>query len=228
MQLHRRVFATSVLSALLALSPAIGSAAPRASITVSQIVIDNFGQIDDHYYRGAQPEGDDYAALAALGIKTVIDLQADGSSAEKGFVEAAGMRYHRIPMTTRVEPTEKEIAEFLKVVNDPASQPVYVHCAGGRHRTGVMTAVYRMSHDGWTADKAFDEMKHFKFGADFLHPEFKRFVYAYHVAPSSPALRQAVATEAAATAPVATAAVVTAAGATEPVATEAVATTAAN
>jgi uncharacterized protein (TIGR01244 family) len=225
-QLHRRVFATSVLSALLALSPAIGSAAPRASITASQIAIDNFGQIDDHYYRGAQPEGDDYAALAALGIKTVIDLQADGSSAEQGFVEAAGMRYHRIPMTTRVAPTDKEIAEFMRVVNDPASQPVYVHCAGGRHRTGVMTAVYRMSHDGWTADKAFDEMKHFKFGADFLHPEFKRFVYAYHVAPSSPvspAFRAAVATEAAATAPVATAAAVTAA-----VATEAVATAAAN
>jgi uncharacterized protein (TIGR01244 family) len=209
------------LSALLALSPAIGSAAPRAGITASQIAIDNFGQIDEHYYRGAQPEGNDYAALAALGIKTVIDLQADGISAEKGFVEAAGMIYHRIPMTTRVAPTEKEIAEFMKLVNDPASQPVYVHCAGGRHRTGVMTAVYRISHDGWTADRAFDEMKQFKFGADFLHPEFKRFVYSYHVAPPSPvspALRATVATETVATETVAT----------EAVATETVATAAAN
>jgi len=204
---------------MLALSPAIGSAAPHTT-TAPQIAIDNFGRIDEHYYRGAQPEGDDYAALAALGIKTVIDLQADGSSAEKGFVEAAGMTYHRIPMTTRVAPTEKEIAEFMKLVNDPASQPVYVHCAGGRHRTGVMTAVYRMSHDGWTADKAFDEMKQFKFGADFLHPEFKRFVYGYHIAPSSPA---SPALRAAATEPVAPAPV-----AAEAVVPEAVATTAAN
>jgi len=62
---------------------------------------------------------------------------------------------------------------------------VYVHCAGGRHRTGVMTAAYRMTHDGWTADQAFKEMKQYGFGADFLHPEFKQFVYAYHVEPAA-------------------------------------------
>ena len=54
-----------------------------------------------------------------------------------------------------------------------------MHCVGGRHRTGVMTAAYRMSEDGWTADRAFKEMKDFKFGADFLHSEFKDFVYGY-------------------------------------------------
>jgi hypothetical protein len=27
-------------------------------------------------------------------------------------------------------------------------------------------------------------MKKFKFGADFLHPEFKDFVFAYHPAPA--------------------------------------------
>jgi protein tyrosine/serine phosphatase len=63
-----------------------------------------------------------------------------------------------------------------------------VHCVGGRHRTGVMTAVYRLTHDAWTADRAFSEMKQYKFGADFLHPEFKTFVYDYaaelaHAAP---------------------------------------------
>jgi hypothetical protein len=36
-----------------------------------------------------------------------------------------------------------------------------------------------MTADGWTADQAFSEMKHYKFGMDFLHPEFKSFVYAY-------------------------------------------------
>jgi len=39
-----------------------------------------------------------------------------------------------------------------------------------------MTAVYRMTQDGWTPEQAFKEMKLYKFGADFLHPEFKRFV----------------------------------------------------
>jgi protein-tyrosine phosphatase len=95
------------------------------------------------------------------------------------MAEQAGMRYVQIPMTTHEPPTAAQLAEFLRVVNDPASQPVYVHCVGGRHRTGVMTAAYRITHEGWTADQAFQEMKRFKFGADFLHPEFKEFVYGY-------------------------------------------------
>jgi len=59
------------------------------------------------------------------------------------------------------------------------SQPVYVHCVGGRHRTGVMTAVYRMTRDGLSGADAFKEMKQFKYGPDFLHPEFKAFVKSY-------------------------------------------------
>ena len=167
--------AACALTATMALSPL------SAATEKSQIDIDNFGRINATYYRGAQPEGRDYADLAKLGVKTVIDLQRDGIAGEKALVEAAGMTFHRIPMTTRTEPTREQLASFLKIVNDPANQPVYVHCAGGRHRTGVMTAIYRMTKDGWGAEQAFKEMKQYKFGADFLHPEFKRFVYGYHV-----------------------------------------------
>jgi uncharacterized protein (TIGR01244 family) len=154
-------------------------------VDLSNIRIGNFGRISPAYYRGEQPEGRDYADLAALGIKTVIDLQADGENYnEEALVEAAGMTFYRIPMTTRVEPTAGQLAQFLQIVNDPAQQPVFVHCKGGKHRTGVMTAVYRMEQDGWSADRAFREMKQYEFGWDFLHPEFKRFVYGYK--PSQP------------------------------------------
>ncbi len=155
----------------------------KAAAAVSSVHIDNFGRVDATYYRGAQPQGRDYADLAALGIKTVINLTSDDALAEeKGMVEQAGMKYLAIPMTTHVVPTAVQLSEFFKVVNDPASQPVYVHCVGGRHRTGVMTAAYRINHDGWTPDQAFKEMKQFKFGADFLHAEFKQFVYGYPAA----------------------------------------------
>jgi tyrosine-protein phosphatase SIW14 len=120
-------------------------------------------------------------------VKTVIDLQRDFDPAEQKLVEAAGMKFKRIGMTTRAAPTREQLASFLKLVNDPANQPVYVHCAGGRHRTGVMTAVYRMHHDRWGAEQAFKEMKQYKFGADFLHPEFKQFVYGYQIEPQQTA-----------------------------------------
>ena len=95
------------------------------------------------------------------------------------MAKTAGLKYVQIPMTTRVVPTAQEIAAFMKTVTDPESQPVYVHCVGGRHRTGVMTAIYRMTFSNWSGAQAFKEMKQYKFGADFLHPEFKAFVLGY-------------------------------------------------
>src|SRR5262249_48072814 len=152
----------------------------------AHINIDNFGRLNASYFRGAQPEGRDYADLKSLGVKTVIDLTEGGDPHERGLVENLGMKFLRIPMTTRTAPTTPQIEQFLSIVNDPANQPIYVHCQGGRHRTGVMTAIYRMTDDGWNADRAFAEMKQYKFGADFLHPEFKKFVYAYQPAARTP------------------------------------------
>jgi len=177
MRPHRR-FARAYTAALL-LALAVASPA-AASADLSTIKIDNFGRVNDNYYRGAQPEGGDYADLALLGVKTLVDLTGDDTDVnERGLVERAGMQYIHMPMTTHEPPTAAKLAEFLSIVNDPAKQPVYVHCVGGRHRTGVMTAAYRMAEDGWTADQAFKEMKQFNFGADFLHSEFKEFVYGY-------------------------------------------------
>jgi protein tyrosine/serine phosphatase len=148
---------------------------------LSPIRIDNFAKVNDTYYRGAQPVGSDYSDLARLGVKTVINLIGDDEldAREQSLVEQHGMRYLPIPMSTRKAPTSQQLETFLSVVNDPASQPVYVHCVGGRHRTGVMTAVYRMTKDGISGAEAFAEMKRFNYGPDFLHPEFKKFVYEY-------------------------------------------------
>lgn len=168
------------LSAVLATSLAIPAFAQSGhSDLLSTVRIENFGAVSPTYYRGSQPQGEDYNDLAAVGVKLVIDLQEYGVKDEQAMVEQAGMRYVRIPMNTRINPTPAQLEEFLALVNDPANQPVYVHCAGGRHRTGVMTAVYRMTNDGWKPEQAFDEMKKFDFGPSFLHPEFKRFVYGY-------------------------------------------------
>jgi len=152
---------------------------PIRAVTPYSIDIYNFAKVNDHYYRGGQPLGDDYADLAAIGVKTVINLtnDEDGREEEKVMVEQYGMTYLHLPMSTRKPPTEQEIATFLTAVE--AEGTVYVHCVGGRHRTGVMTALYRMTKDGLSGDEAFKEMKRYKYGPDFLHPEFKRFVYHY-------------------------------------------------
>jgi protein tyrosine/serine phosphatase len=171
---------TAVLLGMLSVGIPMPVQGAGAAVAVSNIRVENFGQVSSTYFRGAQPQGQDYVDLAALGVKTVIDLtDGDGQPGEKASVERAGMTYVRIPMSTHESVSDAKVAQFLAIVDDAAKQPVYVHCVGGRHRTGVMTAIYRMTEQGWTADKAFAEMKQYKFGADFLHPEFKQTVYSY-------------------------------------------------
>lgn len=195
MQLRRGIRTYTAGLALVALLSSVPAQArpvsgAATSSALSAIRIDNFGQIDEHYYRGAQPKGDDFHALAALGVKMMIDLAREGDPAEEANAKAAGINFVRIPMTTHEVPSPKVIAQFLQLVNDPANQPVYVHCIGGKHRTGVMTAIYRMTVDGWNAAKALAEMKQYKFGADFLHPEFKDFVNAYAAMPIAVPVKQ--------------------------------------
>jgi tyrosine-protein phosphatase SIW14 len=199
-ELNRRSNTAALLLACLLTAPSAAqakSAAPAnaSAANLSAIRIDNFARVNAKYYRGAQPAGNDFEDLAALGIRTIIDLTSDDSdAAEPAAAKRAGIAYYQIRMTTHEPPTSANIEQFLRIVNDPASQPVYVHCVGGRHRTGVMTAVYRMTTDGWTADQAFQEMKQYKYGADFLHPEFKSFVYQYHPQVASAAPAKAAAT----------------------------------
>jgi len=170
-----------VAVALIApLPPAVSSASDRAGASrvsipaesTPAIGIDNFGRVDARLYRGAQPDERDFADLKALGVKTIVNLTSDDADPdEQAMAEAAGLTYVQIPMSTRTVPTPAQLAQFLGLVNDPASGPVFVHCVGGRHRTGVMTAAYRMTHDGWTGERAF---------------EFKQFVYGYQPEPSAP------------------------------------------
>ncbi len=174
---------TAAIVALLTLvlaGPAIAQEPVRA-ITADSITIYNFAKVTDRYYRGGQPMGGHYADLAALGVKTIVNLanEKDGRDEEQSMAERHGMRYVSIPMTTRTPPTEQEIAQFMSIIDDPNGGAVYVHCVGGRHRTGVMTAVYRMTKHGLTGEQAFKEMKQYKYGPDFLHPEFKKFVQKY-------------------------------------------------
>jgi len=166
----------AVFSLILAASSTAFSQDNKAGITIK-----NFGQMDDRFYRGGQPKEDEYKELAALGIGTVIDLRDDPASYEKQSVEAAGMKYVNIPMSDKQYPETAKIEQFLKLVDDPLTGKFYVHCAGGRHRTGVMGAVYRFNHYNWNYDQVYAEMKKFDFYTRFGHGDLKKFVQDYAV-----------------------------------------------
>lgn len=145
-----------------------------------KVDVKNFGKINDHIYRGGQPEDDEYRQLAHAGIRTVIDLRNDAKTKARYLAEAAGMRYVNLKLDSKIPPTREESDTFLRLINDQTNWPVFVHCAGGRHRTGVLLAVYRMEVDGWSADQAYEEMKDFKFYSSWGHGDMKDFVFDYY------------------------------------------------
>lgn len=171
-----------VLFALISLvSLSSAALAQESRNSQSAVTIKNFGQMDDRFFRGGQPKEDEYRELAAIGIRTVIDLRNDPKDYGKEAAEALGMRYVNIPMSDKDYPPAAKIAEFLKLVDDPTTGKFYVHCAGGRHRTGVMGAVYRFNHYGWDYEKVYKEMKKYDFYTRWGHGDMKKFVQDYAV-----------------------------------------------
>jgi protein tyrosine phosphatase (PTP) superfamily phosphohydrolase (DUF442 family) len=173
-----------LLQALMALIAVLSLTAVSLGQEVSnptiKINIKNFGQMDERFYRGGQPKEKDYKDLALLGIRTVIDLREDPEEYEKPMVEQLGMRYINIPMIAKKYPTAEATELFLKTVSDPASGKVFVHCAGGRHRTGAMGAVYRYQFYNWNFEQAYKEMKQYDFYTSWGHGAFKDFVKDYY------------------------------------------------
>ena len=164
----------AVVALILALSTA--SFAKKRETNSPEVKIKNFGQMDDRFYRGARPKEEDFQALAAMGIKTVIDLTDNSREREQPAVEAAGMRYINIPMVDKGYPEARQIDEFMRIANDPTTGKFFVHCAGGRHRTGVVGAVYRFTNNNWTYDQVMAEMNRYEFGSGVGHGKQKDFV----------------------------------------------------
>jgi len=110
--------------------------------------------------------GDDWAAFAALGIRTVVDLRRTFEVEEHGRVpEAEGLTYHN-PVLQHVDwlevPHPADVAHArwladrylnftedgtaaltaaLSIIADPDAAPVVVHCMAGKDRTGVVCAL---------------------------------------------------------------------------------------
>ncbi len=157
----------------------ISASAQTSPGSFPNVKIKNFGQMDERYYRGAQPEPGDYQSLADLGIKTVVDLRNDPTDYEKSAAEAVGMKYVNIPMSGWKSPKDRDVQAFLDLLNNPETGTVYVHCKAGIHRTGITAAVYRFTKYGWDYDKAYKEMKNYEFSTGWVHGALKDYVVDY-------------------------------------------------
>jgi protein tyrosine/serine phosphatase len=128
------------------------------------IPIANFGKVNDNLYRGALPDREGYRALAKFGINTIVNLIDKEPYYQMGVALGEGIKdIIHIPMSDSERPTPDQIKKWLLVVSDRKWGKIYVHCHGGRHRTGVLVAVYRVAKEYWYKWDAWNEAKR-KFG----------------------------------------------------------------
>jgi tyrosine-protein phosphatase SIW14 len=147
--------------------------------------VPNFHIVNDQVLRGGQPTDAGFKNLADRGVKTIVDLQEDGTRArdEKRLVKALGMKYVNIPMKGMATPTDKQIAHALKALNDTSDGRVFIHCKRGADRTGMVIACYRVQHDGWENQKALSEAR--TNGMSWYQFPLQRYVRSYEPHDSS-------------------------------------------
>ncbi len=132
----------------------------------------NFAKLDGVLWRGAQPTAEGFRALERAGARTIVSFRHDHD--DRPLLKGTTLRYLRIP-SRAWRAKEPALAQFLKVLQDPANHPVYIHCAQGRDRTGYNAAAYRLVVQGWTAEAALREMHTFRFNTLWVgNPGFLR------------------------------------------------------
>lgn len=176
----RNLFAVTLLLTISAFIPQAVFGQSKTDKDLPAVPIRNFGQMDERFYRGGQPKEEEFKYLKEMGVDTVINMRNDPKSWEKEIVESLGMKYVHIPMSDKKYPPEGTADNFLNVVNDPDTGKFFVHCRGGKHRTGAMGAIYRFHKYDWDYDKAYAEMKDFKFYTFlWMYKPIKRYVQNY-------------------------------------------------
>lgn len=161
------------------------------AIPIASAGIPNLHQISPTLYRGAQPTVEGISELHKMGIKTIINLR--GHHSDDDEVEQAGLkgafRLVAIPADAWAV-SESEVVQFLRVVQDTSSHPIFFHCKHGADRTGAMAAAYRIVNDGWTKKEALNEMKHGGYGFHTMWTHLPQLVEKLNV----PKLKAAVST----------------------------------
>ncbi len=120
--------------------------------------IRNFLRVDPNFCTGGQPRLEHLEQLKAEGVRAVINLRQPSehrAAEEEAKAKELGLRYFNIPVVFG-DPKDDQVTEFLKLTDDPANRPVFIHCTAAI-RVGAFWMVRRVLRDGWTIEHAEEE-----------------------------------------------------------------------
>ena len=144
----------------------------------------NFHKVNERLFRGGQPKKDGIKKLSDLGIKTIIDLRGESeeTKAEESQAKGFGMRFFNVPMSSAGRPSEDQVKRVFEIIETSENAPVFIHCRRGSDRTGLIIALFRIKHDGWTDIQALDEAK--RYGLGFIQFGKRDYIKDYFTAKS--------------------------------------------
>jgi protein tyrosine/serine phosphatase len=125
----------------------------------------NYGVIWPHELTrsGLPGSGQGWTWLRQQGVRSIVTFRTENDVDYEKFGFEHVMR---IPLSGSIMPTKEQATAYLKFIQDPANQPVHIHCTAGKSRTGMMAALVRYSIDGWPLQRALDEARQYRDGKD--------------------------------------------------------------
>lgn len=108
----------------------------------------NLRPIDDRVWAGGQPSDDEYRALAAQGVRLVVDLRSDADDDrledDADLLAALGITRLHLPIPDGNVPSAAQTAALVDAVSE-SDGLVFLHCGAGVGRTGAAAAAYLAS-----------------------------------------------------------------------------------
>jgi protein tyrosine phosphatase (PTP) superfamily phosphohydrolase (DUF442 family) len=121
----------------------------------------NYLPLTERLLTSGQPTEKQFAAVAAAGVRTVINLAVSTSTnalpGEAHVVTNLGMEYVPIPVEWE-HPTLTDLDRFCDAMDMHTGQKVLVHCAANM-RVSAFVALYRILRLGWVRERAFNETR---------------------------------------------------------------------
>jgi outer membrane protein assembly factor BamB/protein tyrosine phosphatase (PTP) superfamily phosphohydrolase (DUF442 family) len=117
--------------------------------------IRNFLRVNKDFCTGGQPKPEHLEKLKADGVKAIINLRQPSehrAAEEEAKAKELGFRYFNIPVAYG-NPNEEQVAEFLKITDDPENRPAFIHCTAAI-RVGAFWMIRRVLRDGWKIEDA--------------------------------------------------------------------------
>lgn len=171
----------------------------KQKLQLAERYIPNLRVVSDNVVRGGQPDPEGIRCLHDAGVRSIVNLCGGASlvslfrsssttsgatcaetpevAAERQIAQKLGMQFISIPLDVFRTPKEESLKHFIDEVTKDTNHPLFIHCLHGRDRTGLMTALYRVTVHNWDAERAFAEMV--ECGFDRQHTNLSDALFAY-------------------------------------------------